>query len=147
MAEALAMTGWPDEHDVACHRAGGLCTGRVRRGSSGQDLAHVTPRLPGNRRSGSRRRQQQSNEDETRDTVVLVSCRLAGIVQCSGGGRSYREAGLAQFEAHAVVQSVRWCYRGRRILRESGLDLSHALVVEMRLSRQCVSISSACAEC
>ena len=51
------------------------------RGRSGQDLAQVTPRLPGNRRSGSRRRQQQSNEDETRDTVVLVSCRLAGIVQ------------------------------------------------------------------
>ena len=24
MAEALAMTGWPDEHDVACHRAGGF---------------------------------------------------------------------------------------------------------------------------
>ena len=32
MAEAMAMTRWPDEHDVACHRAGGLCTGRARQG-------------------------------------------------------------------------------------------------------------------
>ena len=149
------MTGWPDEH-VACHRAGGLCTGRARQGclqhlrkgearrrqigherraqvwecvvgktemriwvvgldaarkttmrynwkldefvatilitginveSLGtrlrQDLAHVTPRLPGNRRSGPRRRQQQSNgamlaDDRTWTAAGCSDARLLG---------------------------------------------------------------------
>ena len=33
------------------------------------------PKLPGSRRSGPCRRQQRSNEDETRDAAVQVFCR------------------------------------------------------------------------
>ena len=43
--------------------------------AAGERPRCVTPKLPRNRRPGPRRRQQQSNENETHDAAVLVSCR------------------------------------------------------------------------
>ena len=67
MAEALAMTGWPDKHDVACHRAGGLCTGRAREGC----LQHL--------RKGEARRRQMRHERRAQVWECVVGKTEMGI--------------------------------------------------------------------
>ena len=65
----------------------------------------------------------------------------------SGGGRIYREAGLAQFEALAVVQSVRWCQRGRRIFTRVWTgSIARSRRRNETAPTECVSIGSACPE-
>ena len=69
MAEALAMTGWPDEHDVACHRTGRLCTGRARQGC----LQHL--------RKGEARRRQIGHERRAQVWECVVGQRDHDAVQ------------------------------------------------------------------
>ena len=80
----------------------------------------------------------------TREQTVWSALSTAAIKR---GGRSYREVGLAQFEAQAVVQSVRWCQRGRRIFSRVWTgSIARSRRRNETVPTECVSISSACVE-
>ena len=80
----------------------------------------------------------------TREQTVWSASSTAAIER---GGRSHREAGLAQFEAQAVGQSVRWCQRGRRIFTRVWTgSIARSRRRNETVPTECVSISNACAE-